>query len=275
VKNAVYIDRQMGRDKILLPDIFDFNSFETAGFFSIQGRIIICEEDLTTGIRGNLFIQEGLFKRLKDVFPDAIVVIFLRNQVEKIASTYCYYLKNNGGTFGFNRFIGYKHNNPYNNFNFKPQNLLYHNLLEMLYSYFDKAKVQVFFYEDFSHDNMAFLRKYCTLLDLKINLDKISFKRENERLRKGLIPVARFLNLFTKPAIHHRSVLFPIPGWNRVNKRLLNGLNKYGLFGDPPPAIEIMGKKNYDKLFNYFKESNRILLEKYGFREVEKFGYPL
>lgn len=275
VKNAVYIDRQVVREKILQPDIFQFNLEGTQRFFSASERVIICEENLTTGIRGNLFVQDGLFKRLKEIFPEAIVVLFLRNQPDKIASTYCYYIKNNGGTFRFKQFIDYTHNNPYNNFNFKPQNLLYHNLLELLYRCFNKEKVRVFFYEDFSMNNRAFLRKYCSSLELEINLDTISFQRENERIRKRLIPLARFLNLFTRPSIHHRNTLVPVPGWTRVNRRILNGLNKYKLFGDPPSAIEIMGKENYDNFFSYYKDSNRILLEKYGLHGVEEYGYPL
>lgn len=276
VKNGKYIEREIVKEKILLPGLVDFNAGETKEFFTrIEDRIIICEEDLTAGIRGNYFVQEGLFKRMKMIFPDAKIVLFLRNQVEKIASTYCYYLKNNGGTFGFQKFIEYRHNNPYNNFNFKPKNLFYDKLLDLLYKYFSRGNVHIFFYEDFSFDNQAFIRRFSEELDLNIDLDKISFVRENERIREGLIPIARFINLFGKPQIHHRNFLLPIPGWGGMSRKLLRAMNKWKVFGKPPTAFQIMSKEKFEYLSNYYKSSNQNLIERYGLKDIERFNYPL
>lgn len=276
VKNAKYIEREIVKEKILLPGMVDFSADNTIDFFArIEERIIICEENLTTGIRGNYFIQEGLFNRMKMIFPDAKIVLFLRNQVEKIASTYCYYLKNNGGTFGFQKFIKYRHNNPYNNFNFKPENLFYDRLLEILFRYFSRDNVHIFFYEDFSSDNQAFLRRFSEELDLNIDIEKISLVRENERIRAGLIPIARFLNLFGKTQIHHRNLLLPIPGWAGMSRKLLRAMNKWKIFGKPPTAFQIMGKEKFEYYNSYFKSSNQDLIERYGLKDVERFNYPL
>ena len=276
VNNGKYVEREIVKEKILMPGLVDFNAGETKEFFTyIEDRIIICEENLTTGIRGNFFVQEGLFNRMKMIFPDAKIVLFLRNQVEKIASTYCYYLKNNGGTFEFQKFIGYQHNNPYNNFNFKPENLFYDKLLELLYRYFSRENVYIFFYEDFSVDNQGFLKRFTEKLDLNVDFEKISFTRENERIRAGLIPLARFSNLFTKPQIHHRNILLPIPGWAGKNRRLLRALNKWRVFGKPPTAFQIMGKEKYEYFSNFYKSSNQNLIDIYGLKEIERFNYPL
>jgi hypothetical protein len=276
VKNAKYIEREIVKEKILLPGMVDFKAEDTRDFFiRLEDRIIICEENLTTGIRGNYFVQEGLLNRMKMIFPDAKIVLFLRNQVEKIASTYCYYLKNNGGTFGFQKFIGYRHNNPYNNFNFKPENLFYDRLLEILFRYFSRDNVHIFFYEDFSSDNQEFLKQFSEKLDLNIDLENISFARENERIRAGLIPFARFSNLFTKPQIHHRGIFLPVPGWAGMNRRLLRALNKWRVFGKPPTAFQIMGKENYEYFSSYYKSSNQNLIERYGLTDIERFNYPL
>ncbi len=276
VNNCIYIDRGFVKEKLLLPGDSQFNSQEVMqDFQGYNKRIVICEENLTIGLRDNSFIQGGLIKRISKVFPNAIIVLFLRNQVEKIASTYCYYLKNNGGTFGFNKFVNYRHDNPYNNFNFKPENLLYHNLLELIYRYFSKESVYIFLYEDFSANNLDFLMRFATRLGIDIDIGKISFIRENERIRKGLIPVARFSNLFTKPCILHRNVFIPIPGWTGLNQRVLSKLNKWSVFGKPPSAVRVMGKEDYAYFSNFYRESNRKLIENYGLKDIEKFNYPL
>jgi hypothetical protein len=276
VRNFKYIDREIVKDKILLPGLFQFDAQQIIEYFSgISENIIICEENLTTGIRGNFVLQRGLFERVSQAFPEARIVVFFRNQPEKIASTYCYYLKNNGGTFGFNKFIKFRHNNPYNQFNFKPENLLYHHFLELLFQFFPKEKVSIYLYEDFASDNRNFLSRFKKDMGFDVDLSSISFGRENERIRRGLIPVARFSNLFTRPSIHHRGVLIPIPFWTGINRRMLKSLNKMRIFGKSPSSMEIMGKETYEYFCEYYRESNRKLIDDFGLNDIIRFGYPV
>lgn len=276
VENCNFIDREVVREKLLKPGVFQFNADAAALYFSrFSKKIIICEEDLTIGMRGNSLIQKELFERLKVVFPDACVIVFLRNQLEKIASAYCYYLKNNGGTFGFQRFLKYRHENPYSNFSFKPENLFYHHFLELMQQYFKKENIFVYLYEDFAADNKKFLEGFSSVHNLQVDLDRISFDRENERIRNGLILIARFSNLFTKPRIFHRTMLINLPYWTGLNRSMLKRLNKLSFFGKPPTALEIMGRKTYDYYWDFYKGSNRKLIEEFGFNDIEKFKYPL
>ena len=91
VKNAGYIPRNDVQDHIIRPYAIGFDTTESAQFFNQEqdNNLIICEELLLASVRSggfNGFVTKEIGHRLKSIFPNAIIVIFIRNQVDLIAS---------------------------------------------------------------------------------------------------------------------------------------------------------------------------------------------
>jgi len=104
VRNAGYLGRQAVRDAFLNTTAFAFDPDKAAEVLSAEtdGRPIICEEDLS-GHYYNGGCLESLSKdiayRIHAVYPQAQIVIFIRNQLDMIRSTYLQYIRS-GGTEG-------------------------------------------------------------------------------------------------------------------------------------------------------------------------------
>lgn len=278
VRNYYYIkDRKELHTKLLQPDIYAFDENDTKVFYSenYNSNIILSEEILSGSLRSNGQDTLWMARRLKAVFPNAKIVIFIRNQTERLASTYLYYLKENGGTYSAKKFINKEFNLPQKKGDLNLRHLEYHRLIKLYQELFGCENVYVFLYEEFAEKQLAFVRRFCNDLDLDVGDKQFDFDRVNAGLRKRLVPVARFCGLFYARPIIHKTVLLKLPFAEPLAKRMIGVLNKYSIFGERPSARELFGIKLYEGLCDFYKESNRHLLKTHGLTQIKEYGYPI
>lgn len=279
ISNYHYIsDRKELHKVIFEPDVFEFDEKNARSFYNqkYSGNIILCEEMLVGGLRGNGYETLIVANRLKHAFPEnAYIVIFLRNQLDRLASTYLYYLKANGGTYSPKKFLIKRHNFPGRKGDVNYRHLEYHRLIELYKDRFGEDKVKVFLYEEFAQHQKQFINRYCTEMGLELDDSKLNFKKMNEGLRERVIPIARFLGNFYYRPIIHKTVLLKLPYAEGISRRIINTLNKWPIMGERPTAYDLFGEKLHNELSDFYRESNRILIEKYGLDSIREYGYPL
>jgi hypothetical protein len=278
VRNFEYFsNRKLLRDTILNSDYYYYSPIkarEKIGIYASRD-VIICEENIVSGVRGSALINVAIAERINNTFPEGEIIIFIRNQLDRLVSTYLYYLFENGGTYGPKNFIEKLHGLPYQKGDVNFQNLEYHFVIDHYKKLFGNDKVHVFLYEEFAENNELFLNKYSDLLQLDIDIKSINFKRENQGLRKRLIPLARFLGLFYSKPIIHKSIIINLPFLSGISKIILRNLNYLKVFGEKPNPKSLFGDDLYNKLFNYYKKSNQILKETHKISNLDKYNYPL
>lgn len=276
VENVSYIDRETVNQLIIKSDFFLFNPNEVKNHLVriANKRILISEEEFCLSPRAQTFIKIGHINQLYQIFPDSKIIIFIRNQLDILLSSYLYYLKWNGGTFSFCNFIFKKNKFNPHILGIRTQNLKYHFFLNYISNLFGKSNVYIYLYEDFANNNISFLNKFCSEHSLDVDLKKLDYSRINEALKINFVPLARFVNMFTKPHILQRSHVFTVPYLERACRKFYPKLNSLGIWGRSVKPEDLLSPECIDYLNNYYRDSNRILAEKYSL-PLEKYGYPI
>lgn len=276
VTNANLINRATAHRLLINSNYFLFNANEVRNELTkhTDKRIIISEEEFCLSVRAKSYTKTALIKQLHQVFPEAQIVVFIRNQVERLLSLYLYYLKQNGGTYSFQNFL-FKKNRSYGNiFNQRLENSRYHHFINFLCEIFGQQNVHIYLYEEFAQNNALFINKFCQAHNLEVNTEALHFSRVNSALKRNFIPIARFANLFTEPHIVNRSHFITIPYLDRVCKRLYPKINRWEIWGRNAEPKDLLDKQTLNYLNHYFQDSNRILMEQHAL-PLDKYGYPL
>lgn len=278
VENFKYFsNRTLFRKELINPDyfVFDANNARKIILNTDISNTVICEENILSGLRVSSVFSVVMAQRLHKVFPEAEIVIFIRSQPQRIASAYLYYLKENGGTYSPKKFIKKHFDLPNQKGSINFHHLEYHRIIEYYQELFGKQKVHVYIYEDFAKNNLDFISRYSNEMGFDVDYKTLSFERENQGLRNGLIPLARFLGGFYYSPIIHKSVFIRVPFAEGFAKRGLRILNRFSCFGKKPNAQNLFGNIIYNDICSFYRESNRILIEKHGLTYLNEFGYPL
>lgn len=281
-----FVDRRLLRSVILgTPALaFDADAARRAlGLDRSGAPPILCDEDLSGVLHnGGLsarFAVMAVAQRLHAVAPDAQVVIMVRAQPTLAASTYQQYLRE-GGTASPLRYLfpeEYRHlghARPLKAPRFDFSSMDHHLLVEHYDRLFGRENVQVFAYEEFVADPAAFLRAFRARLGFSMEGEPPVGRRANASYRRGLMPVARFLNLFTERQVADKRVLVHVPYWYTVRKRLLEHLNKLPLFGRTPAPERLFGGEAVRWIDWRFAAGNRLLAERMG-SDLAALGYPM
>lgn len=280
IDNVDYITMPIIREQFLNPNSFNFNPEKVQSYFknNYNKRLLLSHQNLIGSINSGGFngmATKEFGNRLKSVFPDAHIILFLRNQAELISSAYLQTVIE-GSTFSIDSYIHHKNRNLSNNMMmFSFPYLEYDKLIKYYYELFGKEKVHVFLYEDFNNDKISFLRNFSSIFNLNIDVEKLNFNKINYKIRKYLIPIAKTFYIFTKKNTIFKYYILNIPYWFPITRTMLKHLNKYKIFGRSPSSISILGKKNYDIINNYYRSSNNILYKELGITNIEKYNYPL
>lgn len=249
-------------------------------FIEVGGskRMIICEENLigslqNGGMQG--YHTKETASRLKLLFPEAEIVIFIRNQAEMIASAYIQYVKG-GGNYSFNKYL-FDKQYDYSNSRmlFSLEFFKYHEVIGLYQSLFGNERVHVFLYEEFAKNSREFARSFAKKFSFKVASENLDYGFQNIRLRRGLIPLARFTNSFSKRPIIHKYYFIHVPFWYLQNKKMLLFLNKFRIFGKQPTARELLGERNFSYINDYYRESNRILMGEFNMNKIPDYNYPV
>ena len=279
VENGLYIDRfLLLRKHIIDPSPFEFDAFKTKKIICSnlpKNKILLLSDEAFLG--GNEYFVKEYALRLKNIFEKPKILIIIRNQKTILASKYSQYLKANGGTFRFKKYI-YRENDF-----FRTDNILFDHLSLLKYdkviSYykglFGNDNVIIILFEDFTSNPALFSQNLAKRLNFVVNTNDISYSKRNEGLRRGMVPIARFINRFTSKNRFEKHYFFHIPFWYYISIRVINRLNKLPIFGKNIRPEMFLSKADCNKLYDIFKESNRKLIEEHGLKDIEKYGYPL
>ena len=271
IDNINYLSKQ----SILEDIITDYDPETILEKYTNLKRTVICDEDILNNMMLGSMSTIEIALRLKQIFPDGQIVIFIRNQIDVMASGYSQYIKS-GGSFSFKRFLEKtKEISYYAKNSFFYEYLQFDKIIAFYVNVFGDENVHVFLYEDFLKNNRAFLRKYIESLNLSINLEKLSYQKKNPSLRRDLYRIIRITNHFTKKNNFFKQYYFHIPLLYKIINENWEVWNKYRIFGKPLTKKHLIGKENLEFLTEYFKESNNILYRDLGVKLVKTYGYPL
>jgi len=280
VTNAYLIGKKEVNEKIIFPNALSFDPQQTADYFRDKykdSRKIISHENLVGsnrngGING-LFTKE-MCLRLKMIFPNSYILLFLRNQLDVIPSSYFQYIKA-GGNYSFQKYLFHSKIKDFSStLLFSLEHFRYNNIIDLYLTHFGRENIVILLYEDFLTNHKNFLLKLNKRFDLTIDLQTINYKRRNEKYRIHLKNLAIIANLFSCEKVLNKYYLIHLPGFHLFTRKVFNKLNGYKIFGKFPESQKII-RKHYDMLWDYYKESNKILIEMYDLKDIRKYNYPL
>jgi hypothetical protein len=250
------------------------------GLDALNKPPILCEEDLSGVLHNGLasgHIAATTARRLHALLPDAKIVIFIRAQPSAAISWYLQYLRE-GGTGSIRRYLfpeTYRHFGHERFFKlprFSFTQIEYRGLIETYDALFGRDRVIVVPHELLVRDRPGTLRRLGH--DLGCLLPDGGGGRENSGYRRGLIPILRFANLFTRRAVVDKVTLLHLPYWYTVRKALFKQLNRSPLFGRPPKPADMLAPETLEWITQRFWRSNRWLAERTGL-PLGEMGYPL
>ncbi len=268
VEDINFIKRKDVLENLIHPNSFNFNKDNIKGYFNSNNRIIICEEII---LGSNMLTVKKRALRLKAAFPDAKIVIFIREQADIIASKYYQYIKG-GGNYNIDKFVS----NFFANITLpKFAKYEYDKVIKLYYHLFRKENVYVFLYEDFLSNNIEFIKTFQERFNLIFNINNIDLTKKNEKYRKNIMRIAQLTNVFTNRKAHFKNYIIHVPYWYTITRKAFYFLNKYKIFGKIPSPLEILGKKNYNYIKDFFKESNNILYNELNLKKIAEYDYSL
>ncbi len=272
IKNHHFIHRDITNKHFFFSDSFLFNPevVKKSIGFSEDEKILLSSELMVTAINhgwhyGNY--ARTCAQKIKQVFPDAQIIVFIRNQQSLAASAYQQYVKN-GGTFSMKRYL-------YSGRGFSFEHLLFDKLVEYYDSLFGQENVHVFVYEEMRKDPAQFLNEFCKKFDFEVDLDKLSLAWVNRGLRKGFVPLIKFFNLFHFKPVGRKNYICHLPGVIRFIQGFLLKLNRYHIFGRYLKVDDLLSPKDLEICKNFYLESNRKLGERIGAEILASNGYYL
>lgn len=263
-----------------------FNQLQYADDSLYQKELIVRELDKIAP--GNLLLSDEAFsgkpiffsyinrsiitKRLKDLFPDATIIIFIRDQKDIILSHYSSYIKMPFGTKKIEHFFrkpGQEY--TYQDYLEKPNlfdlNTLYYNvndyfihldcflysrLIDLYFKLFEDVKI--FLYEDLKTNQGTVLERLEGILGESI--DTISPQKKNTSLSYSDLEKRRIMN----------QVLSPVSN-QRLRRLLLKGIQM-----TPPLSNKDLKTVVSDFVGSYYTADNKILKERLHFLDWSKFS---
>jgi hypothetical protein len=282
IENAFFLPRaELLRPRLMQKDPFSFNKILVQKelqerFIRSQKRVLVLSDE--GFLARNLFFIKDFAYRIKSVCPNSQIIIFIRNQESMLASMYSQYIKSNGGTFSLKRYL-FGHpmmTEMTNSISFHTMKLLrYDQIIKLYKNLFGKENVHIFLFEDFIKDPKLFCQNFSKQFDFEINLENLSYNKKNKGLRSGLILLQRFLNCFTANWRYEKYYIIHIPNFHKITFHIIRLLNQFRIFGNSIKIKKLLNKTQYHAVLDYYKESNRKLIEEHGLKDIEKYGYPL
>ena len=275
-------DRDAIRFALVNPHAFAFDASAARARLGIDGGapVIVCEENLsgsfeTGGHMGALSKEHAA--RIHALLPQARIVIFVRHQVDIIASAYAQYVKR-GGTHRPERFLfpGRYRKGPWRDPGKKPlfafEHFTYVGLIAHYRALFGTDNVHVFAYEDFRRDRREFLAAYAHTLSLTVNLDEIDLKSANTSFRHRTLALARTLYLLTYRGVADKRCLVPTRHYRRL-RTLLDRFEASRFAGRTLSSHELLGPEIVAFIEQFYAQSNRDLAAATGL-PLAAYAYP-
>lgn len=268
IVSHTYVDLAETNNIFVRVDSLGFDAAHVRNQFSGCNGVLFSSEGLVTIFKhgwdyANTFIANA--QKMHATFPQAKVLLLLRRQQSMICSAYMQHVKN-GGNYSLRKFL-------YGGRSFSFDHLMYHRVIEYYDFLFGADNVFVYLYEEFNESPQLFIRKLSEDLHIKVKFDNVSYDVVNMGLRKYMLPIMRFVNLFTKPYVGQKMFIIPLR-MTFVLVQFLNKMNRYSIFGKHLND-SMLSRCDLDFISNYYKESNRQLAKRIGGDAMKKYGYYL
>jgi hypothetical protein len=284
VRNARFISRERVRAAFLEVGAFHFDPAQALAELGTDGseRVALCEEGLSGylhngGLGGHL--SSAVAGRLKSVFPDARIVIFIRAQPSIVAATYEQYVRG-GGTYALRRYAFAQNylKGARSEFHRAPRftfdHYEYGPLIARYRALFGAENVHVYPFEAFRTDSKAFLEDYARALELDVDIGALSMRSANRAYGLRVMDVVRVLNLLTARTVIDKHYLAHIPYWYGLVRGIGEGLNALPWIGGSAGAEAVLGREVHDWIRQRYWRSNRALIEATGL-PLDLYGYPV
>jgi hypothetical protein len=210
-------------------------------------------------------------RRLKQLLPDAKIIVVIRNQLTAIQSWYVNhgaYLRNVPRSY-WHRYVSF---DDWMNYcttfiKYSPiDGFFYHRIVNMYVSLFGKNNVHVLLYEDFMHKKEMFVNDLCQILgtDARDALKRLDGPRER---RRNTLRELRY-HRFRTSLLRDISISRYLPGGKQLKQMWLQFLEA------GPPADSFMSDRWKEKITGLYGEDNSRLAEMFGL-PLEGYYYPL
>ncbi len=285
VTSHQFVPPAIVRQSLLTPHAFDWDAEEARARLSSSAGLppVICEEELTGyihngGLNGHLTVATA--HRIRDILPDAHIVIFIRSQVEMINAVYLQYVRG-GGTFGPDRYL-YPHwylrghlAKPHKVPRFSFTYFEYDRLISCYDSLFGSGNVHVFLYEELRNNRDEVLAEVLAKTGLSLRTDCISQGRRNVSYSPAIVRLALLMNKMTVRDVLDKRALLNFKRWNSRRKKILESLNASGRFGRPSTPQQTFGDNLAQTIANRFRRSNSRLKRLRPDLRLDYWNYPV
>jgi hypothetical protein len=215
--------------------------------------------------------------RLRQVFPEARILVVIREQRSIIASTYKQYLEG-GGVCSLSQFLEPSRRGRIPAFDYR--HFEYHHLISYYHSLFGRDAVLVLTYEQFARDPRSFVAEIGEFAERLVPadvLDRLPYARRRQATTSALaLAAVRRLNRF-RP----RSDVNPAPlVESRRIARLAKRIEKSKAFRKPAvrPLVERsearLRSRIAEAVGDRYAESNRLTADLIGV-DLASYGWPV
>ena len=218
---------------------------------------VISDENLLGTFASDTLEENAKF--YSELFPDSIVLLFIRNQTDKLCSVYSEYIKM-GGTLRLNDYL-WLADSP-----MSAEEHYYNKTIDIYYRYFGKNRVVVVLFEDFSRNQRGFVTSLLSRLDLPV-VNNIKYEvKENISLSVTNLNMLRCANVLVKK---YR--------WLRYIRTAMLIIFRYGLrhgcFRNKKSSEEFLGRENYLRIKEMYKDSNMQVARLTGIDNLREYNY--
>ena len=228
-------------------------------------------------LSGNFYLNGGIDSkiyadRLKETFPNAKVLIIIREQISFLCSLYKHDISYNGGFWSISEFV-----KPDWHFNrrssFHPRYIKYFGIVKYYQNIFGKSNVLILPFELIQNDKEEFIHKVMSFVKMK---KKNKIKTSTEKINKSrsitLIYFQRILNrIFTSRS--ENTLRLPKGIVVFFNRKVLSFLNLNFYLIDRFFEKKLK-KKVYNMMHKYYENDNRKLQRIIDF-DLSSYGYNI
>lgn len=261
------------------PSAFYFKPEPAKLYFenTFKGKTIICEDRIIGSLNAwhNGLYTKEYARRLKQVFPNAKIILFIRNQLDMIVALYSQYL-HHGGNYSIRKFLFHKNDSNFtllNQYLFSLESLDYSSVINHYMNLFGKDRIHVYHFEDFLNNTPEFLNSFINEFKFEVNIKEIDFSGENIGYKYIFYPFVRISNAFTSKGFFFKYYLVHIPKMYEYSHSFFRWLNKYNIFGKRPTPQKLLGKRNHEILSERFHQLNQNLLNIFPENKLKDHGY--
>ncbi|KHK92638.1 sulfotransferase family protein [Novosphingobium malaysiense] len=276
-----FVPRKAVQDALLAPSGLHFCADNARRVLSLQGRnrpVLLSEENLSGYIHnGGLhgFLAPEMARRVKAVFPDARIVVFIRNQLDICRASYAQYVSG-GGTwsarryFETARFVRGALTRPWKAPVFEFEHFEYDRLVSHYDSLFGAERVHVYPYE-WLQDRSSMLKRMEKDLGLSLDALPPEGSRANRSLGAAGLTAMRAVNLFTRQSVVNKDRIVDLPGGQVLRHGAKWLVGRVPVINRSPARLSDRLRR---RIAEHYPQSNRRLM---AMRDLplDDLGYPV